>query len=465
MQFDFDGEHDVDLGWMKEVRKAKIVPRFQFRGWTGEDLRAFIASAEESNLLAKEINDQANKYGFDGVVIECGYPAFFQKLLMTLSSLLHQNDKELIVVLPSLLSEQYRQIMTAEVFSTLAQYVDRFSLMTYDYSSHDPNGGPNAPIEWIMENIEYMTNEANRHKLMIGLNMYAMSYLPTRVPEPLVMKTVVEKLSMPRGDELLMTGDEVDENEELNWDKENQEAWFVDYDEDGVRQGVIWLPTLRSIRNRLRLAEDYGVGVALWEVGQGLDYFNIDVYFWKFFLFFFFLLLKHRMELDDYYNIDDILAEHTKVPCTVLYDFEKEANLSGDEVAVPRNTRVELPYWVAKPLAQYTNLIAIEIPRTYGTKVRNMLVASPESVDFRSLGAYFYEFGVKLVDFVVDEKLPGILEKAFKQRIKGIMNYSQSSGSTVGQDFIQKLDETEKDCKLKWDRLHKVVLNSFYTSV
>jgi chitinase domain-containing protein 1 len=71
-------------------------------------------------------------------VIECGYPAFFQKLLMTLSSLLHQSDKELIVVLPSLLSEQYRQIMTAEVFSTLAQYVDKFSLMTYDYSSHDP---------------------------------------------------------------------------------------------------------------------------------------------------------------------------------------------------------------------------------------------------------------------------------------------------------------------------------------
>jgi hypothetical protein len=45
------------------------------------------------------------------------------------------------------------------------------------------------------------------------------------------------------------------------------------------------------------------------------------------------------------------------------------------------------------------------------------------------------------------------------------MNYSQSSGSTVGQDFIQKLDETEKDCKVKWDGLHKVVLNSFYISV
>lgn len=107
------------------------------------------------------------------------------------------------------------------------------------------NGGPSAPIEWVMDNIEYMTNENNRHKLMIGLNMYAMSYLPTRTPEPLVMKTVVEKLSVPRQDELYMEGDPVDENEELNWDGDSQEAWFVDYDEDGIKQGVVWMPTIR----------------------------------------------------------------------------------------------------------------------------------------------------------------------------------------------------------------------------
>ncbi|CAO3674875.1 unnamed protein product [Rhizopus stolonifer] len=372
--------------------KGSIVPRFQFRGWTGEDLRAFVASQEESELLAKQIQHQVDQYGFDGIVLECGYPAFFQHFLSQLSVLLHQKDKQLIVVLPSLLSDQHRQIMTAEVFSGMAHYVDKFSLMTYDHSSHDPNGGPSAPIEWVMDNIEYMTNENNRHKLMIGLNMYAMSYLPTRTPEPLVMKTVVEKLSVPRQDELYMEGDPVDENEELNWDGDSQEAWFVDYDEDGIKQGVIWMPTIRSIRNRVRLAQDYGVGLALWEVGQGLDYF------------------------------------------------------------VPRNTRVELPYWIAKPLAQYTtprreNLIVIEMPKTYGTKVRNMLVASPESVDFRSLGPYFYEFGVKLVTFVEDQDLPGVLQKAFKKRIKNIMNYSQSSGSLVGQEFIQKLDHTEKDCK------------------
>ncbi|CEG68357.1 hypothetical protein RMATCC62417_04637 [Rhizopus microsporus] len=276
MEFDFDGEHDVDQSWMSEVRdihtgKGKIVPRFQFRGWTGEDLRAFVTSEQEIQHLAKEINNQVIKYKFDGVVIECGYPAFFQKFLIELSMLLHQDQRELIVVLPSI-TDQYKQLMTPEMFDVMAQYIDKFSLMTYDYSSYDPNGGPNAPIEWIMDNIEYLTNSNNRHKLMVGLNMYAMSYLSTRPPEPLVLKTVIEKLSLPRQDELLLD-DEADENEELNWDKTSQEAWFMDIDEEGIEQGVIWLPTLRSIRNRLRLAEDYGVGIALWEVGQGLDYF------------------------------------------------------------------------------------------------------------------------------------------------------------------------------------------------
>ena len=98
-----------------------------------------------------------------------------------------------------------------------------------------------------MDNIEYLTTEQNRHQLMIGLNMYAMSYSPTRAPEPLVMKTVVEKLSnQPKTiyDELMDNETEA-VAEELNWDKPSQEAWFIDIDEDGTRQGTVWLPTFR----------------------------------------------------------------------------------------------------------------------------------------------------------------------------------------------------------------------------
>lgn len=48
---------------MKEVKDTKtnmgkILPRFQFRGWTSEDLRMFVGSSEESTALANEINQQ-----------------------------------------------------------------------------------------------------------------------------------------------------------------------------------------------------------------------------------------------------------------------------------------------------------------------------------------------------------------------------------------------------------------------
>jgi chitinase domain-containing protein 1 len=107
-------------------------------------------------------------------------------------------------------------------------------------------------MEWMMDNIEYLTNTENRYKLLLGFNLYAMSYLQTRAPEPLVLKTVVEKLAyQPKeiDDELLDDLDDEDDDagEELNWDKESQEAWFVDIDEDGIRQGIVWMPTLRVI--------------------------------------------------------------------------------------------------------------------------------------------------------------------------------------------------------------------------
>lgn len=71
-------------------------------------------------------------------MLECGFPAFFQNFVMELSKLLHKNNKMLIVVLPAVLSEEHKQYIKPEVIDNLADYVDRFSIMTYDYSSHDP---------------------------------------------------------------------------------------------------------------------------------------------------------------------------------------------------------------------------------------------------------------------------------------------------------------------------------------
>ncbi|KAI7892130.1 uncharacterized protein EV154DRAFT_505722 [Mucor mucedo] len=159
------------------------------------------------------------------------------------------------------------------------------------------------------------------------------------------------------------------------------------------------------------------------------------------------------MDLDEYYNIDNILAEQIRIPCIALHDYAAETNLLGDGQPVDRNQRFELPFWIAKPMAQFTlpgnmvenSLISIELPKTFGTRVRNALDASASNVDFRLLCPYFYLFGLKLLDLVVDKPLAIALRTAFRARLLDITDFSQTLGASAGQEFLQKLDETEKE--------------------
>ncbi|KAI9264969.1 glycoside hydrolase superfamily [Phascolomyces articulosus] len=254
------GEHDVDENWVKEVggeHGGKVVPRFQFRNWEIQHYQFFVTNAmEEVPKVVEKIMEQVSKYDFDGIVLECGYPSFFPVFIQQLSMVLHEDDKQFILVLPPIRSEEQKKYLSAEIFAGLAKLIDRFSIMTYDYSSHLPSGGPSSPIDWVIDNIEALTNDENRHQLLIGLNMYAMSYHEMTMPQPMLLKDVVGKF------------EDWIEDEPFGWDKEAEEHSVRDMD-----GSTIWLPTVKSLRNRIHLAEDYGVGLSLWEVGQGLDYF------------------------------------------------------------------------------------------------------------------------------------------------------------------------------------------------
>ncbi|KAI7872835.1 hypothetical protein BDF14DRAFT_1749232 [Spinellus fusiger] len=156
------------------------------------------------------------------------------------------------------------------------------------------------------------------------------------------------------------------------------------------------------------------------------------------------------MENDEYYDIDSILAENIKIPCTLNHDFGPNVNLSGLGTESKKASHLELPFWMAKPMAQLTlpstgeNLIALAIPRSYGRRIRNNLNASPTHVDLHSACPYFYLFGTKLVDTVLDDTLGPLMQKTYKARLREIMDHSQT-GAVAGQEFIQKLDETEKE--------------------
>ncbi|KAI8328510.1 glycoside hydrolase superfamily [Chlamydoabsidia padenii] len=271
------GEHDVDRSWMDQVRGksnsvgdmiGQIVPLIQFHGWQLNDYQHFMNDGQDQRQLNEVIIEQVRKHGFDGITLECGYPMPLGVYLKSLADELHRINKKLILVLPPL-RKGFQPMVTAEAYGVLATFVDRFSLMTYDYSSYLSEGGPNAPTDWITDNIDELTNGNNRHQLLVGINLYAMSYLGSRQPQPLIMPQVLDKLSTTR--------DTLDDDEgtpiSIEWDEASEEHWFEDWDEDGIMEGVIWMPTIKSLQRRIHLAEDYQVGLSLWEVGQGLDYF------------------------------------------------------------------------------------------------------------------------------------------------------------------------------------------------
>jgi chitinase domain-containing protein 1 len=61
---------------------------------------------------------------------------------------------------------------------------------------------------------------------------------------------------------------------QLNWDEASQEH-YLEYAKEEAKQQRhrVYYPSLKSLDVRLKEAEKWGVGISIWEIGQGLDYF------------------------------------------------------------------------------------------------------------------------------------------------------------------------------------------------
>ncbi|KAF9921558.1 DNA replication complex GINS protein PSF3, partial [Linnemannia zychae] len=104
--------------------------------------------------------------------------------------------------------------------------------------------------------------------------------------------------------------------------------------------------------------------------------------------------------MEDYYDIDSILAEDQNVKCVFQKNIQGLAWLEGGhDDTLKAGSRLDIPFWLAR----------------------------------------------ELVEQVDDMALSGVMEKAFKARLQMTMDHTQSGGNNNATTYLDRLDETERE--------------------
>ncbi|KAA0151824.1 hypothetical protein FNF27_03299 [Cafeteria roenbergensis] len=100
-----------------------------------------------------------------------------------------------------------------------------------------------------------------------------------------------------------------------------------------------------------------------------------------------------------YFDIAEIVAEEERLPCTFLTDAELIGYLdsTSDREDIEADTRVELPLWLADALSK-RNMVSVDLPRGFGSRTRQALLADAMSVPLRERSAHCFHLCVRAAE-------------------------------------------------------------------
>lgn len=305
--FQLTGHHDVDREWMQALRVPvhegarvpRIVPRVNVELGPTDTQR--LLSSEGAGAAAQAIAIEVEAANLDGIVLE-GWSAWAAMGITTqkagvqgIATLLHslrmrlnatefntKRHKDIILAVPPAVpARKGAPSFTRMHYDLISRFIDGVSVMTYDASSAE-SPGPNAPLPWVNASISALlvplplkpdispeaaefaatldSREATAAKVAMGLNFYGGFYRGPGDGGPVVGHEALGILDTARP--------------RLVWDEEAAEH-VAKIPAPGNRdmKHLLFYPTLASIQARLDLAQKLGTGIAIWEIGQGLDYF------------------------------------------------------------------------------------------------------------------------------------------------------------------------------------------------
>ncbi|KAE9032006.1 hypothetical protein PR003_g8808 [Phytophthora rubi] len=246
------GTHDIDSQWVRDVKHGvegqqqqgegpAVVPRVVY-----ERNRL---SSEDVPVIIEKMLALTNEHDFDGMVFEIPVTAGTLHMLQLMGRAFRAADKLLILVL-SRSSNEGELPVTHEIFADLAPLVHRFSMNAYDFSAP----GPNAPYPWLKKTLEKMS-PMERQKILLGVPFYGYDN-----GDAITGTTYIQSLKD-------------NDVSKIRWDPTAHECQHVYTAQDTGSHHVVFFPCLQFLQDRLTLYKEHGVGVAIWELGQGLGFF------------------------------------------------------------------------------------------------------------------------------------------------------------------------------------------------
>ena len=267
---EINGKHDIKEKWLRKLYKSnpdlKVIPRFIIEGWTAEEFDTFFSRADREIQLIDDVTKLLKQHKMHGAVLEVWrqMPArFFPQLvsfLEILSDRFRAKDLYLCLVIPPSNPDPEAAEETPyniSHFMSTGPLLDSVLIMTYDYPAMIQRPGPSSPLPWVESCVSVLSpNYEHRHKILIGVNLFGNEF-SRHGHTPLDGGSYLDRLRTLKP--------------AIEWNEPSGEH-IIQIDSQTEPRLIVY-PTLNSLQLRLSLAERMSVGVGLWEIGQGLDYF------------------------------------------------------------------------------------------------------------------------------------------------------------------------------------------------
>ena len=240
-----------------------IVPSILSTSWAPLD------TDEMRDFHIQQIIDLVERFDYDGLDIDYEELALstrdaFSIFIERLADELHARGRLLSIAVHAKTDDAgNREGTAAQDWARLADAVDVFAIMTYDYTSRRASPGPIAPLEWTLDVLAYAETVTDLSKVRLGLPFYGYSWLRGRPPATSVTWAAARRLI---------------DSFELEVMREHTEG-RIDLDVRGLPDQTIYFVDAASITQRLSLVHEQFPtlgGLAIWGLG-GEDPANWDV--------------------------------------------------------------------------------------------------------------------------------------------------------------------------------------------